>query len=209
MIIGFKNHGLLIRFVIIFFCLNTYSFGEVTNSLARFNLIESFEADFTQKVFDGESTVEEIVKGKFIFKRPANFLWISDSPYNQQIKSDGEYLSIYDVDFEQNIIRSLSDEIKHSPLYMLFNDVSEISNEYLIEENKLNSHTVLNFTNRNENNNVESFSIKLESDLIKSLSIMDRVSGQFEINFEDIEINKYVDSSIFDFRNIDNTQVFE
>ena len=67
---------------------------------------------------------------------------------------------------------------------MLFNDVSEISNEYLIEENKLNSHTVLNFTNRNENNNVESFSIKLESDLIKSLSIMDRVSGQFEINFE-------------------------
>ena len=56
MIIGFKNHGLLIRFVIIFFCLNTYSFGEVTNSLARFNLIESFEADFTQKVFDGEST---------------------------------------------------------------------------------------------------------------------------------------------------------
>ena len=134
MIIGFKNHGLLIRFVIIFFCLNTYSFGEVTNSLARFNLIESFEADFTQKVFDGESTVEEIVKGKFIFKRPANFLWISDSPYNQQIKSDGEYLSIYDVDFEQNIIRSLSDEIKHSPLYMLFNDVREISNEYLIEE---------------------------------------------------------------------------
>ena len=64
MIIGFKNHGLLIRFVIIFFCLNTYSFGEVTNSLARFNLIESFEADFTQKVFEGESTVEEIVKGK-------------------------------------------------------------------------------------------------------------------------------------------------
>ena len=57
MIIGFKNHGLLISFVIIFFCLNTYSFGEVTNSLARFNLIESFEADFTQKVFDGESTV--------------------------------------------------------------------------------------------------------------------------------------------------------
>ena len=153
MIIGFKNHGLLIRFVIMFFCLNTYSFGEVTNSLARFNLIESFEADFTQKVFDGESTAEEIVKGKFIFKRPANFLWISDSPYNQEIKSDGEYLSIYDVDFEQNIIRSLSDEIKHSPLYMLFNDVSEISNEYLIEENKLNSHTVLNFTNRKENNN--------------------------------------------------------
>ena len=73
MIIGFKNHGLLISFVIIFFCLNTYSFGEVTNSLARFNLIESFEADFTQKVFDGESTVEEIVKGKFIFKDP---IWL-------------------------------------------------------------------------------------------------------------------------------------
>ena len=149
MIIGFKNHGVLIRFAIIFFCLNTYSLGEVTNSLARFNLIDSFEADFTQKLLDGESTEEDIVKGKFIFKRPANFLWISDSPYNQEIKSDGEYLSIYDVDCEQNIIRSLSDEIKHSPLYMLFNDVSEISNDFLIEENKLNSHIVLNYQKSN------------------------------------------------------------
>ena len=92
---------------------------------------------------------------------------------------------------------------------MLFNDTSEISNDFLIEENKLNSHIVLNFTNRNEKSNVESFSIKLESDLIKSLSIMDRVSGRFEIIFEDIEINNYIDASIFDFHNIDNAQVFE
>lgn len=94
--------------------------------------LNSFTADFSQRVIDIDRTSVEPSTGSMSFLRPGKFTWRYDEPYEQQIISDGKQIWIYDKDLEQVTIRPINTELTHTPINILDNP-GTLDRQYKIE----------------------------------------------------------------------------
>ena len=111
-----------------------------------------------------------------------------------------ETVWIHDIDFNQVIVRSLDNEIKKTPLFLLINGPELLSENYLIEKaviEQTEQTTEYIFKSKMDGNNIRLFSAKINSGLIHSLKIEDRIMGSIEINFKNIEKNIALEESMF------------
>lgn len=92
--------------------------------------IEQFE-QFVQTVPAARGTFEQFTvgpdgqtsraqAGTFAFARPGKFRWDIQTPYPQQVASDGSTLYQHDPDLQQLTVRSLDQSIGSSPAAILF-----------------------------------------------------------------------------------------
>lgn len=186
--------------------------GDDISFLNDLGLIETYKADFIQKSIGNDQSIDEIVKGTFYFKRPGMFLWFSSPPNNQKIIVNKETVWIHDIDFNQVIVRSLDNEIKKTPLFLLINGPELLSENYLIEKavaEQTEQTTEYIFKNKMDGNNIQLFSAKINSGLIHSLKIEDRIMGSIEINFKNIEKNIALEKSMFIYVPEKNTDIID
>ncbi len=81
--------------------------------------VETFQADFTQTVFDSNGQVMEEAKGTFALDRPGRFRWDYQEPYPQHIVADGQRIWFYDVDLEQVTVNSQLEALADTPATLL------------------------------------------------------------------------------------------
>ncbi|MEN8142521.1 MAG: outer membrane lipoprotein chaperone LolA [Thermodesulfobacteriota bacterium] len=77
-----------------------------TQLKSHLDRLDSFSANFSQRLINTEQVTVEPSLGRMMFKRPGQFRWIYETPYEQEIISNGETLWIYDKDLEQVTIRA-------------------------------------------------------------------------------------------------------
>lgn len=106
--------------------------GDADELLADLDGLSSFSADFSQRLVGAKTTAVEPSSGRMIFKRPGKFRWIYETPYEQEIISDGKTLWVFDKDLEQVTIRPVDDGSARSPL-TIFNDPASIPAFYEVE----------------------------------------------------------------------------
>ncbi len=82
------------------------SFADAASGLIeKIKNIHSMTANFNQKLIDGQTSNNLNSKGKMSLKKPQYFKWVTTSPNNQEIVSNGTKLWIYDGDLDQIIIK--------------------------------------------------------------------------------------------------------
>jgi outer membrane lipoprotein carrier protein len=101
--------------------------NELTALLKKMN---SFQADFSQKI--KSSTGEKIsdTHGKVVIKRPDRFYWKSVKPDPILVVADGNTLWTYDMDLEQVTKQSQSRAIKDSPASLLSGSLDKFEQDY-------------------------------------------------------------------------------
>ena len=67
--------------------------------------INSMTANFSRRLINSQNDMN--TKGKMSLKKPQFFKWVTTSPNNQEIVSNGKKLWIYDGDLEQLIIKKV------------------------------------------------------------------------------------------------------
>ncbi len=108
------------KIIITLIMLTNIAFASTTDDLiTKIKNIQSMSANFTQKLIDGQSDSNVNSKGTMSLKKPQYFKWITTSPNNQEIVSNGKKLWIYDGDLEQLIIKPVSNNISQFP-YLIF-----------------------------------------------------------------------------------------
>src|SRR5690606_37591265 len=76
--------------------------SDAFESLQRFfDQVDSYTARFEQVVFDEVGEPIQESRGRLWIERPNKFRWNYETPYEQQILSDGERLWVYDKDLQQ------------------------------------------------------------------------------------------------------------
>ena len=55
--------------------------------------VEALAGDFEQRLLDEDGETLERFAGRFWMQRPGQFLWLYDTPFEQQLGSDGETLT--------------------------------------------------------------------------------------------------------------------
>lgn len=89
-------------------------------SLERFFAeVERYTARFNQVVVDETGETIQESSGRLWIERPDKFRWDYETPYKQQIVSDGERLWVYDEDLRQVTVRSLKEGLLETPAALL------------------------------------------------------------------------------------------
>ena len=100
--------------------------------LQNFFQVKTFQASFTQKVYDAKHSVIVDSVGTFILSRPGRFRWEYISPDQQIITSDGINLVIYDPDLSQASVQPVAEALGDAPIGMLMEKQS-IDNRFTVK----------------------------------------------------------------------------
>ena len=95
---------------------------------------------------------------------------------------------------------------------MLINGPELLSENYLIEKavaEQTEQTTEYIFKSKMDGNNIQLFSAKINSGLIHSLKIEDRIMGSIEINFKNIEKNIALEEAMFIYVPEKNTDIID
>lgn len=90
--------------------------------------LHGFQARFEQTVFDARGLPLEQTSGQLYLAPPDRFHWSYQTPYQQQIISDGENVWLYDEDLEQLIARTL-EQVSATPA-MIFSDPEQLRRHF-------------------------------------------------------------------------------
>lgn len=83
--------------------------------------VQAASGTFTQQTQSARGgQAQPAHRGEFLFKRPGQFKWVVQEPYDQVVVSDGQQLFQYDPDLAQVSVRPVSDALGNAPAAVLF-----------------------------------------------------------------------------------------
>jgi len=143
-----------------------------------FEKIDTFKANFLQTVTN-ESGKKVKYEGEVYIKKDGKVLWRYESPIKKDVYVLGKEVLINEPELEQIIITTLE---KNIDIVTLLKKAKKI-------DNNLYSTDLYD----------TEYLIKIDNDLIKTISYKDQLSNKIDINFTNIENNLDFDDSIFTF----------
>lgn len=91
---------------------------------------DRFTAQFDQFITNEQGARGESSTGYFAIERPDRFAWITETPFPQEIISDGEYIWIYDPDLEQATRKPADANTESAPALILNGRIHELDRRY-------------------------------------------------------------------------------
>jgi len=109
--------------LIVTFLLGLFSSHAPAAAIASLNnfvdKVQTFRAEFSQTLLDQNFQILQKTGGSMLFARPGKFRWSYETPYQQLIVGDGEYVWFYDQDLEQVTVRKLDLTLGSTPAALL------------------------------------------------------------------------------------------
>ncbi|AXA34265.1 MULTISPECIES: outer membrane lipoprotein chaperone LolA [Francisella] len=189
--------------------LATTLFASPTNDLiSKIKNINSMSADFTQKLIDGQNNSNNNSKGIMSLKKPGDFKWVTKTPNNQQIVSNGAKLWIYDADLEQLIIKKVSNNIAQFPyLILLSKNANNLDKLFNIKEKSENTYIL----KPKDDEMINSITIKFDSSgELECLEISTSLHQYTQIKFDNVKMNtSNIKTEDFNFKTPKGTDVID
>ncbi|WP_150464929.1 outer membrane lipoprotein chaperone LolA [Francisella sp. SYW-2] len=186
-----------------------YSFANASDDLInKIKNIHSMTASFDQKLINGGRASNNISsKGHMSLKKPKFFRWITTSPNNQEIISNGSKLWIYDGDLEQVIIKKVSNNIAQFPyLILLSKNTDNINKLFTVKELDKNTYLL----KPKNDQMIDSIQIKFSNnENLEYLAISTSLNQFTKISFSDVKTDIDIDNTKFDFDIPKDTDVID
>lgn len=157
-----------------------------TFSFAAFENIQTFKADFTQRVID-VSGKEISYEGKMYAKAPFLVLWKYLKPIEKEIYIQRENMTVYESELEQATITMLKDSLDFMQVLKSAQKVKE--DEY---------HTHYGDTE---------YIVMIQNDLPHTITFKDKLENTVQIEFSKVKTNFEVSEDFFYFIPPENTDI--
>ena len=182
-------------------CLSLSAAATADVQALRENLahIKSFSANFSQRLVSAISprAAPQTSRGRVIFKRPGMFRWSYETPFQQEIISDGFTLWVYDKDLEQVTIRPADSGPARSPIAILDNP-DDIPDLYRVE--LLNAPgRQIKLTPLYENAGFKFVVLAFADKQLLGMQIHDNFHQYSNLVFDNIKANVAIDDMRFSF----------
>lgn len=194
--------------MILIFSISISFADAASNLIEKIKNINSMTANFNQKLIDGQTSNSLNSKGNMSLKKPQYFKWVTTSPNNQKIVSNGTKLWIYDGDLDQIIIKKVSsNNISQFPyLILLSKNTSNINKLFTVKEQD-NTSYILKPKN---DQMINSIKIKFTpNNQLKYLEISTSLNQFTKIEFTDVKTDVYISDTSFDFKAPEDTDVID
>lgn len=210
------GRGLKTYFTFVGFCLPISGSVMGQESTLATDMVDEFvrnsqtmKARFTQVTNDDAGRLVNRNAGYFWLLRPDKFRWDYDDT-EQQIISNGQQVYVYDKDLEQLAVRSLGAALDQSPSVALLMNGENLQNLYEVTTSKSGGGVIdwVELRPLAEDAGYEYLELGFSDRLLLVLRMEDLLGQKTIIQFDQVEMNSDLDSSLFEFEPPDNVDVF-
>ncbi len=100
--------------------------------IAALHKIDTFKANFVQKIHDANGEHVAKSQGEIMVRRPGKFYWKSQSPDPILVVADGKFLWTYDIDLSQVTKQKLKEALGSSPAALLAGSLDGLKSDFEI-----------------------------------------------------------------------------
>ena len=185
-------------FLVIISCL--FAFNVQAQSLQmRFAGLDSFSAEFTQKLFDADQVLQEETSGVLRVQRPNRFNLEYRQPYYQLYIADGKDLYFYDKDLEQVTVKSQEGMLENTPA-MLLSNPSKLDQLYHVkpqgEEEGLFWYELIP---KQEGGSFDRINLAFKNNELRIMELLDSFNQTTRLLFKSIQRNPDLNPKLFRF----------
>lgn len=161
--------------------------------------LDSLRAGFEQKLFNESGELLETAEGELYLQRPGKFNWTYQSPYQQQIITDGNTLWIYDQDLEQVTIRNMGESMQASPAAILGGSANIDELYDITELGELEGYDWVRLESRNDDSQYSDVRMGFDGRELGMMILSDNLSQTTRIDFSNVVLNTDIDAARFEF----------
>lgn len=185
----------------------TISTGEVY--LEKFlERTKTLEADFQQTLRTHDGEVLQQTEGKFYLDRPGKFRWNYQSPYEQEIVSNGKSVWIYDVDLQQVTVQKQTQGLATTPMALLENSIKLHQGFNVSALDQKDGVYRLKLLSKTKDSDFGAIIVGLDANGIRFMQLHDQFEQVTDIVFSNSVSNAVFPKSIFEFIPPEGVDVF-
>ena len=161
--------------------------------------LSSLQAGFHQKVVDADNILQQVSDGQMWIQRPGRFRWDYETPYRQQIISDGKRLWSYDEDLEQVTVQAIDKVLTSTPAMLLsgLRPVDEVFDMEALPAAEGLLHARLQ--PRSDDSNINEIHLYFVNDDLVRIEAMDGFGNTTTFDFTGLQRNAELESGLFHF----------
>jgi len=169
-------------------------------SLRRFFTdVSRFTAQFEQLLIDETGATIQESKGRLWIERPNKFRWDYDTPYKQQIISDGERLWVYDEDLKQVTVRALKSGLLDTPAVLLAGQ-GRLEEQFQVRDAGVaNNVAWVELIPKNKDSGFEKIRLAFEQGRLRGFELIDGLGQMTRFTLRGESENKPISAARFTF----------
>lgn len=162
---------------------------------SRLHELQSFQANFSQQVVDGQGQQVQEATGKLQLLQPNKLRWELFSPDESLLIADGQTVWHVDPFVEQAIAMDQQATVADNPLILLAQPDSQHWQDFSVTA----EGTSYQIRSHSEDSQIETLTLRFEGQSLVSLSLLDRQQQTSTLDFSDIQQNKGLPDALFIF----------
>ena len=178
----------------------------VENSEQAWRLLDAYltgvttmRAQFRQILLDENQQIVQNASGTLVLKRPGQFRWDYQDPYEQLILSDGTHLWLYDADLEQVTVKSLDVSLASTPAMLLSGDASMTDGFKLTEAGQYGEVFWMTLVPRNQETDFRNISLGFVDGQLQLMELEASLDQLTRILLQEVERNPVLADDTFSF----------
>lgn len=162
-----------------------------------FESVTTLSGRFEQTTRDERGDVVETSKGYFSLKRPDRFHWFYETPFEQRIVADGEWLYVHDVALSQVTIRPLEAVLGVGAAVVLSGDYEDLTASFRVRSQANGWYRLIP---RNDDWDFQSVRLRLSDGAPAVVTVNDGLGQTTRLTLEQLERNTAIPDGRFRFR---------
>lgn len=176
--------------------------GPAEDLQQRLSGYQSARAEFSQFALSSDGDRAEESEGHFFVARPDRFRWVTDTPFVQEIVSDGESIWIYDPDLDQVTRRTANAQGNSAPALILNGQIAELQQQFSIQridEGEAGSALFELQPLNLEGSTFTRIRLMFEQNRLSELSMEDSLGQRSMLVLHDLEYDPELPQGVFEF----------
>jgi outer membrane lipoprotein carrier protein len=165
----------------------------------RFAGLDSFSAEFTQKLFDADQVMQEETSGVLRVQRPNRFNLEYRQPYYQLYIADGKELYFYDKDLEQVTVKSQEGMLENTPAMLLSNPAKLDQLYHVKPQGEEDGLFWYELTPKQQGGSFERINLAFKSNELRIMELLDSFNQTTRLMFKNIQRNPDLNPKLFRF----------
>lgn len=158
---------------------------------------QSLRAGFVQTLLNESGERLEQTEGMLYLQQPGKFHWAYQTPYLQQIITDGERLWIFDQDLEQVTIREMGVAIRQTPAAVILENTDIAEHFIRLDMGKIEGFDWIKLTPKDAESQYDHLRFGFDHSRLAMLIIEDKLGQIIRIDFKDVIKNADLSADLF------------
>lgn len=160
---------------------------------------KTMSANFTQTLRADDNEVLQESTGRFYLNRPGKFRWNYDSPYAQEIVSNGKLVWVYDVDLKQVTVQKQKASVSNTPMALMEGKL-KLEEAYSISElDHRDGIYRLKLSSKSGDADFSELVVGVDRQGMRFMQLRDQFEQVTDIVFTELELNKKLEDDLFEF----------